>query len=227
MGREESPWSSMHEARTCQRHRRMMKKRRHMPHNAVGCHAVHTQCARGLQLARITYDATPFRNKGMSMSLPIITAIRRLPQLKGALKFTAIELAHRASSSGYVRVAYSYLAQKTGLSVRTMIRHVQRLEALGILRKQRVWISAHRCAVNVYTLLVSNAMTLHRCASDKVAKTLPDNSKREAKWGTLGEAIRQLERGMRLLTPGSVPYASCLARLQTLRDMQRQLGEGS
>jgi hypothetical protein len=153
----------------------------------------------------------------MSMSLAIITAIRHLPQLKGSLKFTAIELAHRASSSGYVRVAYSYLAQKTGLTIRTMIRHVQRLEALGILRKQRGWISVNRCAVNVYLLLVR---PLHKCASDKVAQNLRDPEKGEAKWGTLGEDIETLERGMRLLTPGSVPHTSCVERLQTLRAMQ-------
>lgn len=151
------------------------------------------------------------------MSLAIITAIRHLPQLKGALKFTAIELAHRASSSGFVRVSYGYLAQKTGLSIRTMIRHVQRLEALGILCKQRVWISANRCAVNVYTLRLR---PLHRCASDKVAKNLPDDRKREAKWGTLGEDIRTLERGMQFLTSGSVPYMSCMARVEALRAMQ-------
>jgi Helix-turn-helix domain len=155
------------------------------------------------------------------MSLAIITAIRQLPQLKGALKFTAIELAHRASSAGHVRVAYSYLAQKTGLSVRTMIRHVQRLEDLGVLRKQRVWISAKRCAVNVYLLLVR---PLHRCASDNVAKNLPEPKKEEEKCGTLGDAIATLERGMRLLTAGSVPYTSCLERLQTLNALVPRSG---
>ena len=30
----------------------------------------------------------------------------------------------------------------------------------------------------------------------------------EAKWGTLGGAIKALEGGMRLLTPGSVPYGA-------------------
>lgn len=151
------------------------------------------------------------------MSLSIITTIRHMPQLKGALKFTAIELAHRASSSGYVRIAYSYLAQKTGLTIRTMIRHVQRLEALGILRKQRVWIHVNRCAVNVYLLLVR---PLHIHACDKTSQKVPDTGRGEAKWGTLGGAIETLERGMRLLTPGSVPYASCVERLHALRAMQ-------
>ena len=151
------------------------------------------------------------------MSLAIITAIRHLSQLKGSLKFTAIELAHRASQSGHVRVAYSYLAQKTGLSIRTMIRHVQRLEALGILRKQRVWIRVNRCAVNVYLLLVR---PLHTRACDRTSQNIPDTGKGEAKLGTLGDAIETLERGMRLLTPGSVPHTSCVERLQTLRAMQ-------
>lgn len=174
------------------------------------------------KLARITYKPHPSA-EGTTMSLAIITAIRHLPQLKGTLKFTAIELAHRASTSGHVRVAYSYLAQKTGLSLRTMIRHVQRLEALGVLRKQRVWIRVNRCAVNVYLLLVR---PLHRCASDKVAKKVSQKEREEGKFGTLVDAIRQLERGMRLLTPGSVPYTSCVERLQGLRAMQPSTGEG-
>jgi len=154
------------------------------------------------------------------MSLAIITAIRQLPQLKGALKFTAIELAHRASSAGHVRVAYSYLAQKTGLSVRTIMRHIRRLIDLGIVEKHTTRLSRMRCAINLYVFTIRHADGLYKRACDRTSQKLPGSEKGEAKWGTLVEAIETLERGMRLLTPGSVPYGSCLERLDTLRAMQ-------
>jgi len=154
------------------------------------------------------------------MSLAIITAIRYLPQLKGALKFTAIELAHRASSAGHVRVAYRYLAQKTGLSVRTIMRHIRRLIDLGIVEKHTTRLTRMRCAINLYVFTIRVGSLLHTRACDKTSQKLPETGKGEAKWGTLRDAIRHLERGMRLLTPGSIPYTSCLERLQKLRAMQ-------
>lgn len=155
------------------------------------------------------------------MSLAIITAIRQLPQLKGALKFTAIELAHRAGGSGHVRVAYSYLAQKTGLSVRTIMRHIRRLIDLGIVEKHTTRLARTRCAINLYVFTIRASVPLHTRACDRTSQKLPETGKGEAKWGKLREAIETLARGMRLLTPGSVPYTSCLERLQTLRTMQR------
>src|SRR5918992_204512 len=71
------------------------------------------------------------------MSKHIITSVRKLPQLKGSLLLTAIELAHRADSyHGCVSVAYSYLASKTHQSRRTAMRHIRRLIALGIITAQ-------------------------------------------------------------------------------------------
>jgi DNA-binding Lrp family transcriptional regulator len=90
----------------------------------------------------------------MPLSAPIITAIRSLPQLKGSLKLTALELAHLASRSGVARVAYWVLAKKTGQSVRTMIRHVHRLVELGVITKQVMRLTLTRCAVNQYRFLV-------------------------------------------------------------------------
>lgn len=161
--------------------------------------------------------------EGTTLSRAILTAIRQHPQLKGSLKFTAQEIAHRASSAGFVRVSYGYLASKTGLTIQTMITHVKRLEVLGILRKQRMWISARRCAVNLYTLLIR---PLHTCSTQKPRENLPEPGREEEKSLSLREDIRRLESGMRLLTPGSVPYGSCLDRLQTLRSMQMHPAEG-
>jgi DNA-binding transcriptional ArsR family regulator len=159
------------------------------------------------------------------MSLAIITAIRSFPQLKGALKFTAIELAHRASRAGHVRVAYSFLAQKTGLTTRTMMRHIRHLVDLGVIEKHTRRCTRTRCEVNLYVFRIRGAGMVHRRACDRCSQKFPNTSKGEEKWGTLGDVIRQLEKGMRLLTPGSVPYASCLERLETLRALFPQPGE--
>lgn len=147
------------------------------------------------------------------MSTHILTAVRSCGQLKGSLLLTAQELAHRASSSGFVRVSYGYLASKTHQSIRTMIRHVHRLEDLGLLRKQRVWISVNRCAVNVYELLIR---PLHRRASVTVAEKLPEARREEEKFGTIGEEIARLRRGMRLWTLGSLQWQSCQEAVQRL-----------
>ena len=110
------------------------------------------------------------------MSLHIISAIRSCSQLKGSLKFTAIELAHLASRSGYVRVSYWTLATKTGLCLRTMIRHVHRLVAMGILVKQTVRLTLTRFAVNQYRFLVG-AEDLHTRATDKGSSSIPEEGK--------------------------------------------------
>src|SRR5262245_5722466 len=65
----------------------------------------------------------------MSMSSPIIAAIRQQRQLKESVLHTAQELAHRASIYGVVPpTSYGYLAQKAHCSPRTAIRHVRILE---------------------------------------------------------------------------------------------------
>lgn len=150
------------------------------------------------------------------MSLQIISALRSSSQLKGSLKFTAIELAHRASSSGFVRVSHGYLASKTGLHIRTMYRHIEALEALGILVKQRMWISATRCAVNVYHLLIR---PLHKCATDKVPAKLPEPGREREKFSSLREEIARQHKGMGFLTAGSDIWQACreeIARLEGL-----------
>lgn len=111
------------------------------------------------------------------MSLHIISAVRHFAQLKGSLKFTAIELAHLASRSGYVRVSYWALAKKTGLHLRTMIRHIHRLVAMGIVVKQTIRLTLTRCAVNQYRFLVGTE-DLHKRSTDKGSlPQLPEEGK--------------------------------------------------
>lgn len=152
------------------------------------------------------------------MSVAMIAAIRQHPQLKGSLKLTAQEIAHRASSSGFVRVSYGYLASKTGLTIQTMITHVKRLEALGILRKQKVWIAARRCAVNVYILLIR---ARHACSTQKSREKFPEPGREEEKGVSLRDAIALLQKGMRFLTRGTVPYEASQEELHRLEDLLR------
>src|SRR5262245_35290686 len=112
----------------------------------------------------------------MTMSLPIITAVRTHPQLKGSLKFTAIELAHAASRSGYARVSYGVLASKTGQSIKTMIRHVQRLVAMGVLVKQTMRLTLRRFAVNQYRWLVGTS-DLHKRSTPTLGQLCPEEGK--------------------------------------------------
>ena len=150
------------------------------------------------------------------MSLQIISAIRSQSQLKGSLKLTALELAHRASSSGFVRVSHGYLAEKTGLHLRTMYRHIDALETLGILVKQRMWISAKRCAVNVYRLLVR---PLHKCSTDKVPPNLPEPEREREKFSTLREEIAQQRKGIRFLQEGSLPWQATKEEITRLEGL--------
>jgi hypothetical protein len=150
------------------------------------------------------------------MSVHILAAIRTHPQLKGSLKLTAQEIAHRASSAGFVRVSYGYLASKTGLTIQTMITHIKRLEVLGILRKQKMWISARRCAVNLYTLLIR---PLHKRSTQKSGEKLPEAQREEEKLLPLGEEIRRQRKALHFLTPGSPVWERTqeeIARLETL-----------
>ena len=110
------------------------------------------------------------------MSIHIITSVRQLPQLKGSLLLTALELAHRADGyNGCVSVAYSYLASKTHQSRRTAIRHIKRLIALGIItahsfpprrqrsrwlprrfrKRQRAGATPYKWGVNRYRFIIA------------------------------------------------------------------------
>src|SRR5262245_17150540 len=123
------------------------------------------------------------------MSLPIITAIRQHHQLKESLLHTAQELAHRASIYGVVRVSYSYLALKCHCSRRTIIRHIQRLIELQILKKSVLWIKGHFCEVNTYTFVLNWDKHAPTQGSDKTLRNLPPQREGEKTLG-LQEEIR-------------------------------------
>ena len=89
------------------------------------------------------------------MASPIITALRHRRDLKESLLHTAQELAHLASIYGVARASYSYLALKCHCSRRTILRHIQRLVDLGIIRKTVLWIRGNYCEINTYRFQIA------------------------------------------------------------------------
>ena len=140
------------------------------------------------------------------MSSSIIAALRQQRQLKESLLHTAQELAHRASIYGVVRVSYSYLALKCHCSRRTVIRHIQRLIDLRLIKKSVLWIRGNYCEVNTYAFLLAWEKRPARQGSDKTVSKFPPTSKGEEKYGSLEEKTRMDARGLSFLTPGSALY---------------------
>src|SRR5215468_554206 len=126
----------------------------------------------------------------MTMSAPIIAALRQQRQLKESLLHTAQELAHRASIYGVVRVSYSYLALKCHCSRRTIIRHIQHLIDLKLIKKSVIWIKGNFCEINTYTFCLAWDKRPAAGGSDKTTRNLPPQEEREKSRG-LGEEIRQ------------------------------------
>ena len=152
------------------------------------------------------------------MAVPIITALRQRDDLKESVLHTAQELAHRASIYGVVRVSYRYLALKCHCSRRTIIRHMQRLIDLKLLKKSVIWIKGNFCEVNTYTFMLAWDTRPAPGGSDKTARNLPPREEREKSVG-VGEEIQNLEKGLRWCTAGSEAYeATCekIARLTAL-----------
>lgn len=135
------------------------------------------------------------------MATPLIAALRQRTDLKESLTHTAQELAHLASIYGVVRVSYRYLAVKCRCSRRTVIRHIQRLIDLRILRKTVLWISGNFCEVNTYTFRISWDKARPKGGSDKTAPSLP-HQERE-KNCSVREALGNQRKALQFLTPGS------------------------
>jgi len=150
------------------------------------------------------------------MALPIITALRQRSDLKESVLHTVQELAHRASLYGVVRVSYSYLAFKCHCSRRTVIRHIQRLIELKIIKKSVLWIKGNFCEINTYTFLLQWDKWMPAQGSDKTTRKFPRQEEGK-KRGGLEEKIRLLDKGLRLLTPGSDAYQSSLAERERYR----------
>ena len=153
------------------------------------------------------------------MATNILTAIRRASQLRGNLKFTALEIGHRMNRSGYVTMAHQMMAWKTGSSLRTMYRHVAKLCAMGIFAKT-VYRTAHGYGWNLYKCLLPlpafYRATPATTDSDTMAGTLPEAKTGEAKERTLQEDLRRQRWAVHNLTLPPEARASCLEEIARL-----------
>lgn len=145
------------------------------------------------------------------MRTAILHTIRHHPQVQGSLRFTALELAYKFNAQGCARVAYQWLAKRTGFCVQTIIRHIKALVRLGLIAKTVQRVTKYQCERNLYTLAGPLA-DLHKRA------TLTGSERQQQRGRNLTrEDIQTLEKGLRMLTPGSVAYQSTLDALHRLR----------
>jgi hypothetical protein len=142
----------------------------------------------------------------------ILHTIRHHPQVKGSLRFTALELSYRFNTAGICRVAYQYLAKRTGYHVRTIIRHVAKLVKAGLIRKTVTRCTRYRCERNLYTYCGPRDALPKRVPSDRGRQaTTPKREKL-----TREEEIRNMRWGLARWTPGTPQHQACLTRLQQL-----------
>jgi hypothetical protein len=153
------------------------------------------------------------------MASNILAAIRHAPQLKGNLKFTALEVAHRMNRSGFGHVSYQFMAYKTGYSRRTVIRHMHKLTAMHIFQKtvyklqSGFAINLYRCLLPIPAFYRASPATTH---GDSVTPTLPTPKTAEAKELSLKEEIRLQRKGLQFLMEGSDRYQACLEKIAAL-----------
>jgi hypothetical protein len=153
------------------------------------------------------------------MASNILAAIRHAPQLKGNVKFTALEVGHLMNKSGYGRVAYTFMAMKTGYCRRTVIRHMHQLTDMHIYEKT-VYRLRNGYAINLYKCLLPipafYRAAPHGSSGDSVSSILPDPKAEEGKSLSLREEIRLQRKGLQFLMEGSDRYQACLEKIQAL-----------
>lgn len=161
------------------------------------------------------------------MSRAIIAALRQQRQLRTITRTIAIEIAHRMSSSGVGRIAYSFLASKAACSVRTAIRHVKRLVALGLFRKRHTHTPAGY-GWNVYEYTGPRLQRPPASATtryDWVTEKDPQPAGEEAKVLALGKQIAHLQVRLSELTTGSHLWTIFQEDLEQLLALQHSPGE--
>ena len=165
------------------------------------------------------------------MATPIIAALRQRDDLKESVLHTVIEMAHRSSVYGVVRVSLRYLAQKCHCCKQTIINHLAKLIELGILSKTVIWIMGNLCETNRYTFRIAWQKTPAQvCHSQNAGPKFPHQEKREDqravredeqdKAGSLRKQLANQQRMLNwLYTPGSDQWQrTCeeIARLERL-----------
>ena len=162
------------------------------------------------------------------MALPIITAVRARHDLKESVFHTLIELAHRSSIYGVVRVSNAYMGEKCHCSARTFQRHVVKLEAEHILRKTvtkklvKVKVGDRmetrlRNEINTYTFIIpwkkpsSSTLPIDRMSTtlphpegEKKAALREEGGNSREKTGSLREELANAQKVLGDCTPGSI-----------------------
>jgi DNA-binding Lrp family transcriptional regulator len=158
------------------------------------------------------------------MASPIITAIRQRRDLKESLTHTAQELAHLASIYGIIRVSYTKLARKCRCSRRTVMRHIQRLEDLRIIRKTVLWIRGNLCEVNTYAFRIAWDTSRPKGGSDKTSSTLPPQERE--KNSSIREELANQRKALRegWVPPGSERWEAVSARIVYLEALLAATG---
>jgi hypothetical protein len=146
------------------------------------------------------------------MALPLITAVRHLP-LKESVLHTALEMAHRCSIYGVVRVSNTYMGAKCHCSARTFQRHVVKLVNEHIVKKTvtKTFVKVKvgdrietrlRNEINVYTFTIPWKKTPSSpLPIDTMSRNLP-HQEREKK-SSVREEVENQQKTLRALTPGS------------------------
>jgi hypothetical protein len=152
------------------------------------------------------------------MATPIIAAIRQRRDLKESLLHTAQELAHLASVYGVVKVSYSYLAIKCRCSRRTVIRHIQRLLDLRLIRRDRLRrLGQQFFEINTYTFQIAWDTSRPKGGSDKTSRNLPPQERE--KNTSLREELANQKKWFPNLLPGSNAWASTRERIARLEQL--------
>jgi hypothetical protein len=179
------------------------------------------------------------------MSLPIITAVRQIRELKQSVRDTAVELAHRCSIYGVVRVSNSYMAEKCHHHQRTFQRHVIRLQDMHILKKKitkrvvKIKVGDRmeerfRNEINVYTFTIPWNKTIgSRLPIDKMPSNLPHPEREkkatlheETKEGSLRQELANQKRMLPILyTPGTDQWNKTCEEIARLEGLLAQGGE--
>jgi hypothetical protein len=98
-----------------------------------------------------------------------------------------------------------------------VIRHIQRLLDLGIVRKTVLWIRGNYCEINTYAFVIAWDKSRPQGGSDKTSSTLP-HQERE-KNSSLRQEWDNQQKTLRVLTPGSGLWERTreeIARLEAL-----------
>lgn len=156
------------------------------------------------------------------MSTAILAALRHHTQLHGNTFLVATEIAHRMNGSGYVRMAYDYIALKAHCCKRTAISQVARLVDEHQLFRKYVFRTTHGNAINLYQYrgaIVHQASPPVTTQGATVASILPVPERE--KDTSLRQDLESQKKGLRFWTPGSEQWTKTCEEITRLEGLLR------